>query len=234
MYIHHMHFTTHIRNYTTLTLLYLLLGNLTKQLQKKFNAEYNDVAVKDLFSEVTNSNQQPVCTYFAIKDIPHGLLKYLYIMGNKYHSDLFDSCWRKQCKLLNNLSTFKEVHENVCMPVLDECKEILLNLQQKAMTLENVDKYFQKFQQQTDLKSNLNKLCQGIKECFPDTEVLPAKQWVDSVVMHIQEYKRINSYMKAATIILELKESMELTGDFAVINTLAQQVFSSSITHYIC
>ena len=204
----------------------MLLGALTRQLQKEYNAEYNDVAVKDLFMETTNSNQQPVCKYFTVKDMSNKLLKYLFVMGKKYHNDLFESCWRKQCKSHNNLSTFTELHEMVCLPVLDECKEILSSLELKTMTLENVDKYFQKFQQGTDLESNLNKLCQGIQQCFPDEKCLPAKQWVPRVVLHIQEYKKINSYMNVAKIVLELKESMKLTGDFTVINTLAQQVTS--------
>ena len=210
--------------YIASVFLHFLLGILAnyKQLQKEFHAEYNDFAVKDLFAETSDSSQ-PVCTYFTVNDIPNELLKYLYIMGNKYRNDLFDSFWRERCKQFNNLSTFNEVHETVCKHVLDECKEILLSLVQKTMTLENVDKYFRKFQE-IDLENNLSKLCQGMLQCYPDTELKPAKQWVHGVVVHIQEYKKINSYMNVATIVLELKKSMNLTGDFTVIDTLAQQV----------
>ena len=200
------------------------LGALTKQLQKEYYAEYNNVAVNNLFVENTDPSHQPVCIYFTVKDIPRDLLKYLYIMGNRYHNDLFESCWRKQCRSYNNLSTFKEVYENVCLPVLDECKDVLLSLELKTMTLENVDKYFRKFRQETDLESNLNKLCQGIQQCFPNTEILPARDWVHGIVVCIQDYKKINSYMNVATVILNLKESMKLIGDFTVIDTLAQQV----------
>ena len=202
---------------------YSLLGILTKQLQKEFNAEYGGVAVKDLFIKTADSNQL-VCMFFTEKNIPNELLKYLYVMGKKYHNDLFDGCWREQCKQFYNLSTFMEVHEKVCIHVLDECEEILLSLEERTMTLENVEKYFNKFQE-TDLESNLNKLCQGIQQCFPDTELKPAKRWVHGVVVHIQEYKKINSYLNVATIVLELKKSMNLTGDFTVIDTLAQQVY---------
>ena len=200
-----------------------VIGNLTKRLRKEYIADYSDIAVKDLFAEAVDSNHPPVCIYYSVKDIPNELLNYLYIMGNRNRNDLFESCWRAQCKRYSNLSTFKDVHELVCMRVLDECKEILCSLERKTMTLENVDKYFRKFQE-TDLENNLTKLCQGIRRCFPDIELLPAKQWVPSVVVHIQEYKRINNYMNAATIVLKLKESMKLIGDFTVIDTLAQQV----------
>ena len=198
----------------------LLIGALTKQLQEEYNADYDDVAVKDLFTIETVDSSQPVCIYFTVKDVPNELLECLYVMGNKCCNDLFDSCWREQCKQCNNISSFKEVHEQVCKHVLNECKNILLTLEQKTMTLECVDKYFQEL----DLENNLKKLCQGIQQCLPDTKVLPAKQWVHSAVVLIQDYKKINGYINAATIVLELKKSMNLTGDFTVIETLAQLV----------
>ena len=209
----------------------MLLESLTRQLQKEFHADLNNVEIKDLFTMTTDSNQ-PVCIYYTVKDIPEELLKYLYVMGNRCRNDLFESVWSKHCKQVINLSTFMEVHEKVCMPVLDECKIILISLEQKTMTLENVDKYFRKFQE-SDLESNLYKLCLGIQQCFPETELKPAKQWLHDVVLDIQEYKKINSYMNVATIVLELKQSMNLTGDFTVIDTLAQQVRTCIISYIV-
>ena len=207
---------------------FLLLGALTKQLQKeliKFDAEYHDIAVNALFTEIPiDSNRWLKCIYFTTEDIPHKLLEYLHVMGNMYHNDLFERCWRKQCKMCNHLTTFNRVYRKVCMPVLDECKEILLSLQRKTMTLEDVDKYFQEFQQEINMENNLNLLCRGMRQCFPDIEVLPAKKWVHGVVAHIQEYKRINSYINVAMIVLKLKGAMGLDGDFTVIYMLAQQV----------
>ena len=203
---------------------YSLLGSLTRQLQKEFNAEYHDVAVNTLFVETADPNQPLMCIYFTTSNIPHELLKYLHVMGNIYHNDLFESCWRKKCKMCHHLSTFNRVYDKVCMPVLDECEKILLSLQQRTMTLENVDKYFQKFQREIDIENNLNKLCQGIQQCFPSTGVLPAKKWVRGVVACIQEYKSINGYISVAMTISKLKESMKLYGDFTAIDKLAQQV----------
>ena len=200
---------------------YLLLGALTKQLQKEFTAEYHDVAVNKLFLETDDPNQRLKCIYFSTSDIPHELLKYLHVMGNTYRNDLFESCWGKQCDMCHHVFTFGGVYERVCMPVLDKCKEILLSLQQKTMTLKDVDT---EFQQETDVENNLNKLCRGIRQCFPGSEVLPAKDWVRGVVAHIQEYRRINSCINVATIVLKIKKSMKLYGDFSVVDMLAQQV----------
>ena len=205
-----------------------VLGTLTKKLQKeliKFNSEYQDIAVSQLFTEApADPNQQLQCIYFTTENIPHKLLEYLHVMGNVYHNDLFESCWRKQlCKMCDHLTTFNRVYRKVCIPVLVECKEILLSLQQKTMTLEDVDKYFQKFHQEIIVENNLSMLCQGIQQCFPDIEILPAKKWIRGMVEHIQEYKEINSYINVAMIVLKLKESMGLNGDFTVIYMLVPQ-----------
>jgi len=42
----------------------------------------------------------------------------------------------------------------------------------------------------------------------------------------IQDYKKINCYMNVAMTVLEFKKSMKLTGDFTVVDTLAQQVIT--------
>ena len=215
-----MHFS-----YAVIWLWYLLSGALTEQLEK-LNAEYHDVAVKGLFVE-SSSNQQLECVYFSVMDIPHSLLNHLYIMRNKYRNKLFDICWEKQSNLHTNL-TFKEMYAVVCKPVLDECKEILFDLQQNTMPLVNIDKYFQNFDSDTDVEDNLKKLYQGFCECFPSTNIPHAKDWVHGVVKQIQEYQRIHN---VAMIILDLKESLKLHGDFAVIEKFAEQVTSSSVIH---
>ena len=210
---------------------YFLLGTLTDQLQKELNAEYDNVAVKELFVE-SSPKQQLECVYFSVKDIPHNLLNHVYIMGNKYRNDLFDICWKKQCNLYTNLA-FEEIYAIVFKPVLDECKEILFGLQQRTMTLENVDKYFQNFDSDTDMEDNLKKLCQGYRECFPNTYISDAKQWVHGVVKQIKECQRIYVYTNVAMILLDLKESLKLRGDFTVIEKFAEQVTSSSVIYII-
>ena len=141
-----------------------------------------------------------------------------------YPNDIFESCWRQQCKSCVDLYTFQQVYEIVCIPVLTECKEILVSLEQRTMTLENVMIYFWKFEP-NELKSNLQHLCEGMKKCFPnDMQLLASRSWVPAVVASIQEYKKINSYVATAKIVLQLKESMELTGDFTAVNTIIRQV----------
>ena len=213
---------THIN----INILYLI-GSLTKGLLEQLNYDYYDIPVKELFMPMTgSSSSQLVCKFFSTENVPTRLLQFLYIVGKKYPNDIFEICWRQQRMSCANLHTFQEVYDMVCIPVLTQCKEILVNLQQGAMTLEDVEMYFWKFEA-NELKNNLQHLCQGIRECFPSNkQLLAPRNWVSTVVTNIQEYKKIKNYVAAAKIVLLLKDSMKLTGDFTAVNTIVQQVGS--------
>lgn len=212
-----------------------LIGSLTKKLLEELNSDYNIVPVKELFVPATDfSDSHVVCKFFNTEGVPTELLNYLYIVGKQYPNDVFEACWRQQCKSCVNLRTFEAVYEMVCIPVLTECKEILISLEQGAMTLENVEKYFWRFEI-SELKSSLVNLCEGMRQCFPnDKQLLPHEKWVSAVVRKIGEYKKISSYIDAAKIVLLLKYSMKLTGDFTAVNIIVQQVMCCVInTMYI-
>ena len=179
-----------------------------------------------MFVLVTNSGgSQLTCKFFSTENVPTELLQHLYIVGKKYPNDIFETCWKQQCKLYVNLDTFEVVHKMVCTPVLNKCEKILVSLEQGTMTLEDVEKYFWSFHEANELKGNLEKLCQGIKECFPNhKQLLAPRSWVPSVVANIQEYKKLDGYIVAAKIVLQLKDSMKLSGDFTAVNTIVQQV----------
>ena len=204
----------------------LFIGSLTKKLLEERNKDHSDIPVKELFVRVTTfGGSQLACKFFSTENVPTELLQHLYIVGKKYPNDIFETCWSKRCKLCTNLNTFEAVHQMVCTPVLNECEEILVSLEKGTMTLENVGKYFSSFLEANELKNNLEKLCQGIRECFPNHKQLRApRSWVPSVVTSIQEYKKLNGYVAAAKIVLQLKDSMKLNGDFTAVNTIVQQV----------
>ena len=204
----------------------MFIGSLTKKLFEERNKDYSYIPVNELFVPIPNSDgSQLACKFFSTQNVPTELLQHLYIVGKKYPNDIFETCWRQRCKLYANLDTFETVHKMVCTPVLIECEEILVSLKQETMTLEDVEKYFWSFHEANELKSNLEKLCQGLKECFPNhKQLLAPRSWVPSVVANIQEYKKLNGYIAAAKIVLQLKDSMKLNGDFTAVNTIVRQV----------
>jgi len=197
--------------------------DLTRILRAELNVDYQQFAVESLFVYEGNP---PVmqCAHFSTHEIPDELLNVLCIIGDKNRNELFETCWRLQCHSYSNLSSFVEVYLKVCVPALDECKQILVTLEQRTMTLQEVEKYFWKFDEK-ELCQNLFRLCSGVRECYPnDKSISDGRNWVHSAVSDIQVYKKISGFMKTAQTVLELKNAMDWKGDFTAVDTLAQQV----------
>ena len=204
--------------------LFVTLGTLVKELKSDFNFAYEKVSIGSLFKTMGDSGKLECAHLLSVKDVPVELTKCLYIVGRKHQNDLFDTYWRQQCNSCGQLSSFTAVYKEVCEPVVMECVQLLQSLEQRSITLEEVEKSFWKFEM-PELLRHLLKLCEGIRECFPtNTTISLGKNWIPSLIKDIEVYKRISTYMNTANVILKLKSSMNLTGDFNAVDTLAKQV----------
>ena len=200
------------------------LGTLVKELRSDLNFAYEKVYIGSLFKITDDPNKLDCVQLLSAKGVPAELTKCLCIVGRKHQNDLFDTCWRQQCHSCGQLSSFTAVYKEVCEPVVKECVQLLQSLEQRSIILEEVEKCFWKFEI-PELSQNLLKLCEGIRECYPtNTTISLGKNWIPSVIKDIQVYKRISTYMNTANVILKLKISMNLTGDFNAVDTLAKQV----------
>lgn len=212
-------------------LLCFLYIDLTRQLKAERSADYHKFEVGSLFVYESNS-PIPRCAKFSTHDIPEDLLNGLYIIGDKNRNDLFEACWRQNCQSNVNLPSFAEVHLQVYVPAINECKQILVSLEQRTMMLEDVEKYFWKFDE-NELQQKLLRLCSGIRECYPtDRSISDGRNWIHLAVSDIQIYKKISGYMKTAQVVLDLKNAMNWKGDFTAVDTLAQQVRMSYHAKY--
>ena len=203
---------------------HFLYAGLTGVLRSELNTDYHEFAVASLFVPKSDNSAKLKCARFSTDNVPEDLLKYLFIVGKKNNNDVFETCWLQRCYLYVDLPSFVEVHQKVCIPVMDECKQILVTLEQRTMTLEDVEKHFLRFTEK-ELHTNLQSLCSGIQECYPtDRSISDGRNWILLAVSDVQVYKKISGYMKTAQIVLELKNAMNWMGDFTAVDTLAQQV----------
>lgn len=202
----------------------VILGTLVKKLRSDLNFAYEKNPIGSLFKVTDDPSKLDCAQLLKAKRVPVELTNCLYIVGRKHQNDLFDTCWRHQCDSCGQLSSFTAVYKEVCEPVVMECVQLLQSLEQRSITLEEVEKSFWKFEM-TELSQHLLKLCEGIREYFPtNTTISLGKNWVPLLIKDIQVYKRISTYMDTANAVLKLKSSMYLTGDFNAVDTLAKQV----------
>lgn len=147
-----------------------------------------------------------------------------------HSNEIFDRVWQYKIKNLPKGGTFSlaDIRTKVWDPVIEKCIEILTTLQQCSMKLSVVDEYFQQYQYRKEaLLTSMVNLCHGLSKYLracegKEEEIQMVKEGIDLM----QQYWSLCNYVSAAKICLELKEKVDLTGDFQMVETLAKQVKS--------
>ena len=158
-------------------------------------------------------------------------------LADIYTSDIFDRVWDDQIKDLPAGGTLSvaDIRTKLWDPVITKCTELLTTLQQCTITLSVVDEYFyqHRYRKEEAMISIVN-LCNGLSRYQTscegkEEEIQKIRRGVDLM----QQYWSLCDYANAAKICLELKEKLELTGDFQMVEILAKQVMSVIyIVHY--
>lgn len=158
-------------------------------------------------------------------------------LAQTHTSDTFDRVWQDKIKELPAGGTLSlaDIRTKLWDPVIEKCTELLTTLQQCTITLSVVDEYFYDHRHSKEaLVTSLVNLFHGLSTYQAKFEKKEMKiQKIEEGVDLMQQYWSLCNYATAAKICLELKERLELTGDFKMVEILAQQVMSHIyILHY--
>ena len=123
--------------------------------------------------------------------------------------------------------SFDSVFNKVWMPTIAKCQSLLCELKNKTITLNECEVLYSK----GNFLLQLSALGNAMHQCYPDCKksVPPSDQWASQTVHHIALYldEIVNNSSKcteAAGVILKVKESLKLEGDFQIIEDLAKNV----------
>ena len=152
------------------------------------------------------------------------------ILCGKHNGDfnkVFKYCWDQQLSAVTTDKdiTYDSVYEKVWKPAITKCQSLLSRLKDKSVTLEEVEILY-KIQ---NFALQLSVLCKAMHQCYPNlSESLPLPdKWVQQIEAHITLYHEIANNpncAEAATVILDIRQSLELEGDFKIIEDLAKNV----------
>ena len=154
-----------------------------------------------------------------------------------YHNVLFEFFWKQKVDLLDkaNLSDetfFTLVHSEVWVPTVSCCKSLLIEFHDKSVTLAKVEEFtkIEKFSE------HLSVLCCALLQCYLDfTSVRQSEEWIPSLMRHIELYhNEIFNNIKctnAANLIIKMKNSLHLSGDFGIVENLSKNVSTCRIKY---
>ena len=183
------------------------------------NASYDNVPIKVVLSTFETNE--------LIRTLEPMLYSYIYI-SETCGNDIFDRVWRERISELSTAGSISvnDIISQLWEPTVSKCTELLFTLQKRTMILSVVDQYFQQYVNNKEAAvDNMVKLLRGLRYCVdtfgePEMEEGMIKDAIDVM----QQYWSLRTYSNAAKICLELKEKLQLTGSFEIVNVLASQV----------
>ena len=119
--------------------------------------------------------------------------------------------------------TIGDIVTHVWEPTFLQCQQLLDELQSRSIRLSVVDEHFGRYQTRLDdLNRDLTKLCHGVNSCL--NNFTAKTTWIRGVVQLIQQYWSLCRCADAAETFLELKQRLQLRGNFDVVEALAAKV----------
>ena len=158
---------------------------------------------------------------------------------------IFEYYWDQQKSNLikDEGVSFDSIYCMVWKKTIEQCQQLLINIKDKSSTLAEVETLSQLFInenktaasentkqcQKYNLSLQLIALCEGMHQCYPNSKKLfpSPHEWIPECVDYIALYLEIvddSKSTEAANVILKVKESLKLKGDFGIIKNLANCV----------
>lgn len=181
--------------------------------------------------DLVASDMAGIVTYFKLdKDIR----KMAEVLHTFQDSRLFKACWEKEAKALVDeemdeehiIATPKIIHHDIFTPSYEEYKQIYTCLKDGHITLALVNELFGDYGGKYDeLAQQLDIMCRIEKGT--DT------QWIHRRVQQIAQYHELHLAVASARIIMTVKETLGLQGDFRALETLMEAVSGHFLTSFV-
>ncbi|KAA8582604.1 hypothetical protein FQN60_003825 [Etheostoma spectabile] len=175
-----------------------------------------------------SSAKAGVVTYFDLVEEIRNMTEVLFTFRE---SHIFKVCWEKQAKLIATeemeddhagehgvadvMATPEMIHDDIFEPCFADYKDIYTCLKNGSIRLEEVNQLFRDYKgKYEELALDLDIMCMIDKSTD--------KQWIHSRVQQIEQYHDLHLAVASAQIIMMVKETLNLQGDFRVLETLRE------------
>ena len=151
-------------------------------------------------------------------------LQPFYNFSTKFSSDLFNRFWSKKVSNTESVS-FEKVFEVVWKPVFDQCVKLLDGLHSANLKLSSVDELFKDQYSTKSAKTLINDITNlHLAVSTTITNSTRDSKWIRSAVDRMYKYWELCSYYEAARAFIKIRDTLQLTGDFSLVEKVAMQV----------
>jgi hypothetical protein len=207
--------------FAELSLLYVNTTGLLK-LVEEIQQDYSQMSINCLCVRSSMESSLQFLCFEAAKPL-ESILANFYLLSETHQNSLFKQLWTSVLKTEAKAKlplTFTDVVTRIWIPVMEGCCWLIESVKTRKIKLKDVDFYFRHCD--GDVCEHLHHLYFGIEKCYGREP--GSCEWIRISVNLMQQYWDLCGQAEAANIILDLKESMNLTGNFLIIENVARQV----------
>lgn len=191
-------------------------------LHKSASDDYSLRPIKSLCCIDRTCIQYP-CLQYA-RSLEPILSKY-YFLSDRFQSVIFTNIWSSAIDKLVKSGlklTVDDLKSNLWDPVFKECRQLIEGLHSEEIKLNEIDYYFRRLDY---MDGHLKEFHKAMEACHDGP--LNVGNWIASTIDKIKLYWSLCDQSKAAMTVLDLKKSLELSGDFCLIEDIAKRASTS-------
>ena len=149
----------------------------------------------------------------------------LWMFWRVFPTKLFRTLWRTQLEAhrKDHTLTFNNVTRKIWTPVFKQCTVIHEQLISSKISLAQVDQFFKQYSKnERALKIEIKYLHKAVQKCL---EQDPTNlNWIEGIIIKMQQHWELSTYTDAACAFVKMRDTLQLTGDFSVVERVAVKV----------
>ena len=146
----------------------------------------------------------------------------VWIMTVEFKCSIFREYWNARSKsVVHNNFSLVDVITEVWRPVFSQCEKLLASLIDCSISLTVVNQLFHQMSREL-IEYNIRQLQRGVEWCRGRKNV--DFTWIGGVINRMNHFWRLSGYTDAAQSFLKIRDALELTGDFQLVENVALQV----------
>lgn len=191
------------------------------ELIKEIQAEYGEESIKNLCKQ--HGSTFDLVPLQSASSILETAQKFD-IMHRVHSTDLFNNIWKDHLfTIRNSYFVIEDIKSKIWEPTFSKCSNLLNSVCDKSIKLTDIDHYMKPLDENRAMQ--LKRLHSGICECVEDSRTVNSSpQLIDEAVHLMEEYLSFKDLAQAAKTVIMLKEILNLTGDFTLIEKIATKV----------
>lgn len=174
-----------------------------------------------------SSDSRCQVVYFSTAKPIESCVDNFYVISYTHSSDLFNRFWQERLTEVgkdDRTIKFTQVNEYLWEPVFDQCVTLLDDLRSGQLKLPAVDALFKDnySSDREKLHVDLNKLHSAVSICRgkPSSKI----RWIKTAVNQMGQYWDLCNYQEAALAFLKIRDTLDLSGDFSLVESVAKNV----------